>query len=98
MKVTQRAQLAIKTFVHRIARDIAGHLASSRCFLDGIIFTGGIGENSSLIRRLVMEHLAVLGVEIDTEMNNRSTPVVSELFPVKMRVICVVIFDERKKK
>lgn len=81
----ERAQLAIKTFVHRIARHIAGHVASLHR-LDGIIFTGGIGENSSLIRRLVMEHLAVLGVEIDTEMNNRSNSLESELFPVKMRV------------
>lgn len=81
----ERAQLAIKTFVHRIARHIAGHAASLHR-TDGIIFTGGIGENSSLIRRLVMEHLAVLGVEIDTEMNNRSNSLESELFPVKMRV------------
>ena len=40
------------TFVHRIARHIAGHAASLHR-LDGIIFTGGIGENSVLIRRLV---------------------------------------------
>lgn len=39
----ERAQLAIKTFVHRIARHIAGHAASLRR-TDGIIFTGGIGE------------------------------------------------------
>ncbi len=56
----ERARLAIKTFVHRIARHIAGHAASLHR-LDGIIFTGGIGENSLLIRRLVIEHLAVLG-------------------------------------
>ncbi|NCB90539.1 MAG: propionate kinase, partial [Gammaproteobacteria bacterium] len=35
----ERAQLAIKTFVHRIARHIAGHAASLHR-LDGIIFTG----------------------------------------------------------
>ena len=39
-----RARLAIKTFVHRIARHIAGHAAALQR-LDGIIFTGGIGEN-----------------------------------------------------
>ena len=42
-----RARLAIKTFVHRIARHIAGHAAALQR-LDGIIFTGGIGENSVL--------------------------------------------------
>ena len=45
MRAHARARLAIKTFVHRIARHIAGHAAALQR-LDGIIFTGGIGENS----------------------------------------------------
>ncbi|MFX4794318.1 propionate/acetate kinase, partial [Acinetobacter baumannii] len=36
----ERARLAIKTFVHRIARHIAGHAASLHR-LDGVVFTGG---------------------------------------------------------
>ncbi|EFY5991018.1 propionate kinase [Shigella flexneri] len=93
----ERAQLAIKTFVHRIARHIAGHAASLRR-LDGIIFTGGIGENSSLIRRLVMEHLAVLGVEIDTEMNNRSNSFGERIVSSEnAHVICVVIPTNEEK-
>jgi propionate kinase len=44
--IRHRAQLAIQTFVHRIARHIAGHAASLHR-LDGVVFTGGIGENSS---------------------------------------------------
>ncbi|MDS1446001.1 propionate kinase [Shigella boydii] len=93
----ERAQLAIKTFVHRIARHIAGHAASLRR-LDGVIFTGGIGENSSLIRRLVMEHLAVLGVEIDTEMNNRSNSFGERIVSSEnARVICTVIPTNEEK-
>ena len=93
----ERAQLAIKTFVHRIARHIAGHAASLRR-LDGIIFTGGIGENSSLIRRLVMEHLAVLGVVIDTEMNNRSNSFGERIVSSEnARVICAVIPTNEEK-
>lgn len=93
----ERAQLAIKTFVHRIARHIAGHAASLHR-TDGIIFTGGIGENSSLIRRLVMEHLAVLGVEIDTEMNNRSNSFGERIVSSEnARVICAVIPTNEEK-
>ncbi|EJB9144560.1 propionate kinase [Escherichia coli] len=93
----ERAQLAIKTFVHRIAHHIAGHAASLRR-LDGIIFTGGIGENSSLIRRLVMEHLAVLGLEIDTEMNNRSNSCGERIVSSEnARVICAVIPTNEEK-
>ena len=97
LRVLERAQLAIKTFVHRIARHIAGHAASLRR-LDGIIFTGGIGENSSLIRRLVMEHLAVLGVVIDTEMNNRSNSFGERIVSSEnARVICAVIPTNEEK-
>ncbi|MFK3705903.1 propionate kinase [Klebsiella sp. NPDC088457] len=93
----ERAQLAIGTFVHRIARHIAGHAASLHR-LDGIIFTGGIGENSVLIRRLVIDHLAVLGVRLDPQMNNlpnsHGERVISAL---RSQVICAVIPTNEEK-
>lgn len=93
----ERAQLAIKTFVHRIARHIAGH-AASLYRLDGIIFTGGIGENSVLIRRLVIEHLAVLGVNIDSEMNSLPNSHGERIISNKdARVICAVIPTNEEK-
>lgn len=64
----ERARLAIETFVHRIARHIAGHAASLHR-LDGVIFTGGIGENSRLIRQLVADRLKVFGIELDEQKN-----------------------------
>ncbi|MHA0962031.1 propionate kinase [Enterobacter cancerogenus] len=64
----QRAQLAIHTFVHRIARHIAGHAASLHR-LDAVIFTGGIGENSTLIRALVAKRLKVFGITLDDAKN-----------------------------
>jgi len=39
------------------------------CDPDAIIFTGGIGENSALIRRCITAHLAPLGIEIDEAKN-----------------------------
>lgn len=62
------ATLAIDVFVHRLARHIGG-LAASLHRLDAIVFTGGIGENSSLIRKLTLEHLAVLGFKLDEAKN-----------------------------
>ena len=64
----ERARLAIETFVHRIARHIAGH-AASLDRLDGVVFTGGIGENSRLIRQLVADRLKVFGIELDEQKN-----------------------------
>ena len=86
-----RARLAIKTFVHRIARHIAGHAAALQR-LDGIIFTGGIGENSVLIRRLVSERLAVFGLEMDVARNQQPNSVGERLISADAsRVRCAVI-------
>lgn len=93
----ERAQLAIKTFVHRIARHIAGH-AASLDRLDGIIFTGGIGENSVLIRKLVIEHLRVLGLELNTEMNSQPNSLGERIISDKQsRVTCAVIPTNEEK-
>ena len=86
-----RARLAIKTFVHRIARHIAGHAAALQR-LDGIIFTGGIGENSVLIRRLVSERLAVFGLEMDAARNQQPNSAGERLISADgSRVRCAVI-------
>jgi acetate kinase len=63
-----RAQLAIDVFCHRLAKAI-GSMATSFSHVDAIVFTGGIGQNSSLVRRKVCERLAVLGVHLDLEKN-----------------------------
>lgn len=93
----ERAQLAIHTFVHRIARHIAGHAASLHR-LDGVIFTGGIGENSTLIRALVAERLSVFGIALDQTKNalpgSAGERVIST---VSSRVACAVIPTNEEK-
>lgn len=54
--------------MHRLARHIAGHAASLHR-LDGVVFTGGIGENSQLIRQLVTDRLKVFGITLDPLKN-----------------------------
>jgi acetate kinase len=65
-----RAQLAIDLFCHRLGRAILG-LAASLTSIDGVIFTGGVGENSALIRAKVLSHLAILHPEIDPKLNEQ---------------------------
>jgi acetate kinase len=65
-----RAQLAIDVFVHRLAKAIAG-LVTSLDRLDALVFTGGIGEHSVLVRHLVLARLGFLGLTEDPEANAR---------------------------
>jgi len=44
---------------------------------DAIIFTGGIGENSRLVRRLVTESLTGFGISIDPKKNEKNEPDIS---------------------
>ena len=64
-----RAKLAIDTFVCSIVRYV-GAYTFEMGGIDNIAFTGGIGENSPLIRREVMRSLEFLGLIVDEDKNN----------------------------
>jgi len=64
----ERAALAVEVFVHRLAKAIAG-LVTSLARLDALVFTGGIGENSAVVRGLVLARLSVLGLAEDPAAN-----------------------------
>jgi acetate kinase len=63
-----RAKLAVDLFLYRIRREL-GSLSAALGGLDGIVFTGGIGENAPVIRSRVCRDAAWLGVELDEEAN-----------------------------
>jgi acetate kinase len=68
-----KAKDAVRLYVHRVAREI-GSLFVDLQGLDGLVFTGGIGENSTEIREMVCERLRPLGVAIDPARNAESKP------------------------
>ncbi|MGF1759614.1 acetate kinase [Photobacterium sagamiensis] len=65
----EEATRAMDVFCHRLAKYVAGYTATLEGRLDAIVFTGGIGENSAPIREMVLNRLAILGVEVDGEKN-----------------------------
>ena len=67
-----RARLAINAFAYR-ARKYVGAYAAAMGGIDLLIFSGGVGENVSLIRNKICEELAFLGIEIDEEKNTSLT-------------------------
>jgi len=62
------AQLALTVFCYRIAKVIASFSASLTA-LDGLIFTGGIGENSSWVRKEIVNQLSLLNFQLCEEKN-----------------------------
>ncbi|SFW38128.1 acetate kinase [Pseudomonas sp. NFACC19-2] len=64
------ATLAIEVFCYRLAKSLAAMSCALRR-LDGLIFTGGIGENSTLIRSKTVNHLSLLGLQLDAQANAR---------------------------
>lgn len=71
-----RAKLAIDLYVYRIGREL-GSLAAALQGLDAIVFTAGIGENSTAIRGRVCRAAAWLGVDVDDAANDRGGPCVT---------------------
>jgi acetate kinase len=65
-----RAKLAVDVFCYRLARALLG-LAAGLERIDGLIFTGGIGENSATIRARVLQHLQILRPVINQRWNEQ---------------------------
>ncbi len=64
----ERARLAVEMYLHAIVSG-AGALHAVLGGLDALVFTGGIGENSAMVRARVCQALAHLGLEMDAAKN-----------------------------
>jgi acetate kinase len=62
------AQLGLDVYLHRLAGGVAAMAASIRG-LDALVFTGGVGERSPVVRARTAEALGFLGVAVDAGAN-----------------------------
>ncbi|KMK50701.1 acetate kinase [[Actinobacillus] muris] len=65
----KNCRIALEVYIHRLVKYIGAYAMLLDNQLDAIVFTGGIGENSELVRRLVLEKLTILGFELDQQRN-----------------------------
>ena len=65
----ERCTLATYCYVHSLLKIIGSYIAVLGG-VDAIVFTAGVGENGWLLRQVLMEKLAYLGIKLD-EKNNR---------------------------
>lgn len=66
----KRAVEALQTYAYTLVKFIGSYIAVLGG-VDAIVFTAGIGENSPIIRKMVLERLSYLGIEVDDENNNK---------------------------
>ena len=64
----ERAKLALEIFYYKVRTQIAAY-AGAMGGVDVIVFTAGIGENSSITRREILKGLEFFGFTINTEKN-----------------------------
>ena len=65
----ERALLALEMLGYRVRKYVGSYIAVLGG-VDAVVFTGGIGEHSPRIRRLVMENMEFCGAKFDDEKNN----------------------------
>lgn len=64
----EQAITAINVYVHNVVKYIGAYTAEMGG-VDAIIFTAGIGENSSFLRQKICDRLAFMGLKIDKDIN-----------------------------
>jgi acetate kinase len=83
-------QLALDMNAYRIKKFIGSYVAALNG-LDAIIFTAGIGENSSYIRKLVCTDMEFFGIELDNAKNEIRSKEIREINLPQSKVKILVI-------
>ena len=89
-----KAKLTLKKLTYDITKFIGAYTAAMNG-VDLIVFTGGIGENNSRLRRRVCENLTYLGVKFDYDANTvRGVDAMLTLPDSKVKVALITTNEE----
>ncbi|AZP36317.1 Acetate kinase [Candidatus Annandia adelgestsuga] len=64
-----KAIIALNVFCHRLSKYIGGYITLINKYLDAIVFTGGIGENATIMRKLTINKFSLFNIIIDKKKN-----------------------------
>ncbi len=64
-----RARLAVEMFCYRARKYLGAYLAALEGAAQAVIFSGGIGENSPLVRQKILRGMTWCGIDLDAEEN-----------------------------
>ena len=99
-KGNPRATAAIKVFVYQIRKYLGAYTAAMNG-LDAVVFTGGIGEKSSLIRKMICngdQGLDTFGIHLDPGKNDSVGKAACEIQASDSRVSILVIPTDEEKE
>jgi len=68
----QRALIALKAYCYRVRKYIGGYVAAMGG-LDTVIFTGGVGQGSAVVRALALQGLDCMGITLDDKRNREAS-------------------------
>lgn len=88
----KQAELSLDMYATKIRQTI-GAYATELGHLDALIFTAGVGENSSLIRSMIVENLGILGIKIAPD-KNQTNALFIEANDSKVKVLVVPTNEE----
>lgn len=86
----QKARLALEMLAYRVKKYVGSYIAVLGG-ADAIVFTGGIGEHSPLIRSLVMEDMEYCGAKFDADKNQKYSSGVEYLNTEDSKVKIIVL-------
>ena len=93
----ERANCALEIFCYRIKKYIGAYCAVLGR-LDAIVFTGGIGENSVLVRSMVCSGLDHMGISLDEARNAVASGNVAEIQADGAAVKVLVIQTDEERE
>src|ERR1044071_5987573 len=68
----RRALLALKAYCYRVRKYMGAYVASMGG-IDAVIFTGGVGQGSAMVRALALQGLDCMGIKLDDQRNHDAT-------------------------
>lgn len=71
-----KARESIELFCY-LAKKFLGAMTAALGGLDTLVFTGGIGENAPLIRKLICTDMGFMNIKLDENLNLDNSPVIS---------------------
>jgi acetate kinase len=93
----KRARLAFDIFCYRIRKYVAAY-GAAMSGLDAVTFTGGIGENSSLVRHTSLTGMEFLGIELDDKANRNAPRGREVLVTTKTSRVAVAVIPTNEER